>query len=241
MSALSTVNANAIMNQVAVEVGLLPAAAPFGSSEDHFVQMRYLMQTAGQELLLAHPWETVSKTHSFTTDAGGEYALPDDFLYMVNQTGWSSGENRSLQGPATPQEWTYLSNWTAQPIRLIFRFKEGVLEFLGDDTAGETVTFEYISRNWVCDETTSPATYTDEVMAGGDIILFDRTLFSRYLKVKWQDSKGFDSSKAQDDFNQMFGFMTSKDKGAKILNAGSGGSGFRLLNGYNIPDTGMGM
>ena len=240
MSALNTQNATDTLNQVAVEVGLLPVADPMGSTEDHFIQLKYLMNTAGRELLLAHPWEASTRRHSFTTDGGGEYDLPDDYLYMINQTGWDGGNDAPLAGPLSPQEWVYSSNLIAIPLRVMFRIQDGVLTIL-NDTAGAEVSFEYHSRNWVFDGSVAPATYHNEITKGTQVPLFDQTVFSRYLKVKWLDAKGFDSSKAQDDFNQMFDFVASKDKGARILNAGASRGGVRLLNAYNVPDTGIGL
>jgi hypothetical protein len=66
-------------------------------------------------------------------------------------------------------------------------------------------------------------------------------MFSRYLKSKWLDSKGFDSTRASDDFSMLFGSLTGKDKGSKILSAGGGRRGYPYLNSrWNVGDTGYG-
>jgi hypothetical protein len=85
-----------------------------------------------------------------------------------------------------------------------------------------------------------PVTYKKECTTGSDIPLFDKTLITRYTKVKILEAKGFDSTKAQDDFNQTFSFITGLDKGAEILNMGRN-RGFPYLNAWrNLPDTGYG-
>lgn len=226
------------MNRVAAEVGLLPGDAPFNSEKAHFIQMRYLVQTAGEELNLAHPWGAMKRTHSFVTDGSGEYDLPDDYLYMIAQTGWDENSNRPLGGPLTAQEWTFKANYLTSPIRALFRLQDGKMTIL-EDGSGNTISYEYQTRCWVATDTVPPVC-VDAPSAGTDIPMFDRTLFTRYVKMKWQDAKGFDSTKAQDDFNQMFAFLTSKDKSAKPLDAGRGGRGVRLLDGHNLPDTGFG-
>jgi hypothetical protein len=71
-------------------------------------------------------------------------------------------------------------------------------------------------------------------------VLFDKTLVSRYLKAKWLEAAGFDTSKAQADFNQLFGFLTSKDKASPVLDQGGSRGGFRYLDSGNLPDTGYG-
>ena len=76
---------------------------------------------------------------------------------------------------------------------------------------------------------------------GADTPLFDRTLLSRMLKVKFLEAKGLDTAKAQADLNQIFGALTSHDKGAEILRAGRTSRGFPYLDGFNsVPDTGYG-
>jgi hypothetical protein len=84
-------------------------------------------------------------------------------------------------------------------------------------------------------------TYTDEVVLASDIPLFDKTLITRALKVKYLESGGFDTTKAQADYNQIFAFLTGNDKGAPVLNAGRGRGGFPYLSQWNTPDTGYGL
>ena len=102
------------------------------------------------------------------------------------------------------------------------------------------INFEYQSTNWVSDGQPTPA-LSDTVTSGSEVVLFDRTLITRYLKLKWLQAKGFDTSKPQDDFNLVFGSITSKDKGNAILSAGRGSRGHPYLDTYrNTPDTGFG-
>jgi len=245
---LSTQNVNAIMNRVAVEVGLNPTSDPFGSTEEHFVQMRYLLNTAGEELAWLYPWEILKMTHTFVTDgvSDNQYVLPKDYLYMINQTNWTESQNRPMTGPLTPQQWVWTKNYMTGPVNVAFRKEQGLMSVEGAAN-GEEISYEYISRNWCVIAFTPPAgkatgyTTGSEAEQGSNVPLYDRTLFSRYLKVKWLDSKGFDSGKAQDDVNQMFSALTGRDKGAPVLDAGRGSRGIRLLNAYNVPDTGFGM
>lgn len=242
MSKQTLATANSILNRVAAEVGLEPVADPFASTDSAFIQMQHLLNTAGDELAQAYPWELLTKEHGITTVAGdtGDYDLPDDFRYMMNQTGWDRSENVPLAGPLSPQDWQYLKgrDLVSSTIYASFRINEGLFKlFPQPPPAGLEIYFEYVSKNWVIDSSEATPTYIDEVMQGTDTPLYDKTLLSRYLKVKFLDSKGFNSNKAQDDFNQTFSFLTGVDKGAGILTAGGGG-GFPYINMWrNIPDT----
>jgi hypothetical protein len=54
-----------------------------------FKQLRGLLDSAGQELVELYEWVGLRRAWEITTVADqNEYDLPDDFAYMVNQTGW---------------------------------------------------------------------------------------------------------------------------------------------------------
>jgi hypothetical protein len=171
----------------------------------------------------------------------GEYALPSDFNYMINQTGWERNENVPLGGPLSAQEWTYLKgrNLASNTLYASFRIAEGKYHIYPEPPpVGLDINFEYITNLWVADGQTNPS-FKTQVDVGTDRPLFDKTLITRYLKLKWLEASGFDTVKAQADFNQVFSFLTGFDKGAEILNAG-GRRGFPYLSMWNAPDTGYG-
>ena len=235
-----TSTANDILNRVGVEVGLAPVTDPYSSQDPAYIQMRYLLNIAGEELCLSYPWEVLVKSHEIVTVLGdsGDYPLPDDFLYMINQTGWERNENMPLFGPLSAQEWAYLlgRDLVTSTIYASFRIADGLFKIFPQPAQPDLrINFEYINRNWVND--VENMTTADMVTKGTDRPLFDRTLISRYLKVKILEAKGFDTTNAQRDFGQTYGFLTGLDKGASVLTAG-GGSRFPYLNMWgNVPDT----
>ena len=243
MTATLTATANDILNRVAAEVGVEPVADPWGSNEENFTKMRFLINIAGEELAQLYPWEFLVAEEQITTSSAdsGNYPFPTDFLYILNQTGWERAENVPLFGPLSAQDWTYLlgRDLVTSTIYASFRIKDGQFSiFPQPPPDGLDINYEYISRNWVRDTSLAPA---DEIKNGGDTPLYDRTLLSRMLKVKWLEAKGFDSTKAQDDFNQIFQMLTSHDKGADILSAGKNRRYFPYLDGFrNTPDSGFG-
>ena len=245
MTTTSSISAIDILNRVAVEVGLDSVADPYSSSEQHFKQLRFLLQTCGEELALAYPWEFLNEEHQITTLSTdtGNYTLPTDFHYMIPQTGWERANNVPLGGPLNAQDWTYLlgRDLVSQTIYASFRLKDGQFSvFPQPPPNGLDINFEYQRRTWVADGA-APTTHKADVTTGADKPLFDRTLITRMLKMKWLESKGFDTTKAQDDFNQVFGFLTGKDQSGEILNAGLSSSQMPYLDSrYNLPDSGFG-
>jgi len=244
MTTTSAISVTAIMNRVAAEVGLETNPDPLSSNDQHFKQMQFLLQTCGEELCLAYPWEFLNGSHQIITAAidTGEYDLPSDFHYMIPQTGWERASNLPISGPLSPQDWAYMlgRELTNQVVYVSFRLRDGSFNILPQPVpAGLDIHFEYQRKTWVEDMDTGIAVPSDQVLSGSDVVMFDRTLITRMLKLKWLESKGFDTSKSQDDFNQVFGFLTGKDKSAEVLSAG-GKWGSSYLNDSNIPVTGFG-
>ena len=99
---------NEVINRVAVEVGLTPVADAFSVNDPAFRQLTYLLTAAVQDLMMLYPWQILNRTFNHVTgaDEQGEIDLPDDFGYMIDQTGWERSENVPLLGPLSPQTYT---------------------------------------------------------------------------------------------------------------------------------------
>jgi hypothetical protein len=242
MTTTASITANQVLTRVGVEVGLDAVADPFGSPTQHYTQLRYLLQTACEELCLAFPWEFLVSNLEITTVAGqSTYALPDAFQSMIDQTGWDQTNELPIIGPLSAQEWEALiARDFESVVNYGFRIQGGELNIYPAPPVGLTFNFQYQSRNFAESQTETPAEIST-IVSGSDVLLFDRTLITRYLKVMWLEAKGFDTTAAQNTFNQTFNFLIGKDKGGAILNAGRVRGGRRLLDYRNIPDSGYGL
>jgi len=245
MALTRTTTAANVLNRAAVEIGLDPATDPFATDDKSFLQLIALLNTAGEELATAYNWEFLVRSYQITTLSTdtGDYPLPADFLYMLPQTGWELSNQVPIGGPLSAQDWTYLqgANLASTTIYASFRQRQGLFSiFPQPPPDGLDIRFEYQTKNWVLDAD-DPLLEKDEVQKTGDLILFDKVLISRYLKVKFLEAKGLDSSKAQDDFVQMFSALTNLDKGVgAILNAGGARRGYPYLDYRNVPITNFG-
>jgi hypothetical protein len=251
MALNTTIIASQILNRVAAEVGIAPIESPFASQDPFFIQLRYLLNTAGEELMQAYPWELLVREHQIQTAAGdtGDYDMPADFGYILNQTEWDRTNNIAMGGPLSAQEWTYLKgrDLAQNTLYASFRIAQGKFTIFPEPPpapnagyAGLDLNFEYISSSWVWNGAEVNPEYKQAVTEPSDVPLFDKTLITRALKVKYLESGGFDTTKAQADYNQIFAFLTGNDKGAPVLNAGRNGRGYPYISSYNTPDTGYG-
>lgn len=245
MAVTRYITADDIINRAAVECGLGTSNDVFASTDPAFVQLRNLITTCGQELVESYEWEYLRREHSITTDAAddGDYALPSDFGYMIDQTHWDRTNRLPVTGPLSAQQWAYLAgrDLSSSTIYVSFRIMENRFNIFPNDpvTDALNIRFEYISRNWVIPQS-DPDSYEDKVQANGDTILFKPVLMVQYLRYKFLDAKGFDSSSALTAFTASYMKETGRNKGAPILNAGMAATNIPLLNFRNIPYTNFG-
>ena len=82
-----------------------PSAAVASTERETQRLLRYAYRT-GDEILLKKEHPTTIRLGTATLALNTTtYALPPDFLRIVNDTQWDDGMHWTLQGPYTPQEW----------------------------------------------------------------------------------------------------------------------------------------
>lgn len=231
-----------IISDVAVEVGLGAVSDAFASTDANVAQLRSLLKSTGRAMVLRHAWLQQRKEYSFTTSGSGTYSLPADFQRMVDQSGWNRTNRRPLQ-PASPQEWQYLKAALGGTVySVLFRPHDSTLELWPQpDPSGETVAFEYMSRYWVQSSgATSPD--KDAPTANGDTVKLDVQLATRALKLAFLRAKGFDTTAAQQEFEEAFDSVASANAGAApVLSLAGPPLAEKLLDMTNAPATGFGL
>ena len=234
-------NAATIINDTAIEVGLVPVNDPYSTQDEAFVQLRGLLNSAGRELVNMFAWEVLQKKLEITTAPAdtGTYDLPTDFDRMIDQSGWNTSSRLPVYGPLSPQDWAAATSLPIAPVSyIVFKLSQNKLQLFPNTPVPSPMDLSwwYISRNWVVganDETTDRATN------GSDVIVYDPSLVVKFLKVKFLSAKGYDIAVAAREFDMTFMNLTGQDKGAVILRAG-GRNGYPYLGVRNVPWTGYG-
>lgn len=212
-----------IVQQAQSEMGLPRAVTLQTSPQALDVQCMALLNSAGAELVNYYTWEELTKEFIITTVAGqGEYDMPADFKYFNDQTQWDRSNHWPLLGPKTGQEWQWIKGGLiSQGPRLRYRLMGG--KFLlwpipGDPASGTfvpwTLAMEYVSKNWVNADTANPSSM---VTQDADVPIFDEWLLVKFLKLKFWETKGFDTTAYRDDMLNMFFSLTGKNMGAPTL------------------------
>lgn len=245
MARLAT--ATQIVERVAGEVGLyVTDPVLFTSKDPNMQQLFILLRSACAELVELHPWQILKEQHQILTSSAdsGVYELPDDFGYMVDQTGWEYTNRMALGGPLSSQEWAYLAgrDLVSNTIYASFRQVDNKFEIYPQPVPdGLNINFEYISRNYSSTDAARTETF-DDITDGAQFIGFDPILIQKFLKCKFLEAKGFDASSARVEFENMLGSRTGKDTGGAVLNAGGARGRFPYIDPIrNTRDTGYGV
>jgi hypothetical protein len=203
-----------IISEVGVDVGLPLTLDPFQSQDAQYQRMITQLNISGNALLTLYPWSKLTQKGTITT----------------------------APGTVSAQTWEYLVNVPiVGTINVIYREQLGSIGVLPVPTYAYSFTYEYISRGWVTDAANTGA-YRDNVEEASDIVLFDPLLISRYLKMRWLKSTGFDASDATDEFNLLLDNRSSTDTSKPKLSAAGvlAPLGAPLISIANIPQTGYG-
>lgn len=201
-----------------------------------------LLTECGQDLLDKHDWQFFTKTHTITTTPGVlEYDLPADFQNYIDDTGWNNTARIPLLGPMTSQQWRLLQarQLGGTTLRLQYQISQNKVAFYFVPNQPQTMTIEYSGRGWARDA--SDATiYRDKVIRDSDTVMFDRRLIITYLKYRWRQAKGFDSSADEEAYEAALTQAKYNDRPKNTLNISTPGAGYPYLGYISMPDTNYG-
>lgn len=233
------------LTQVAAETGLSlpPSTDPYTSQDQAINLLTALLTSAGRELLGMYEWQRMIVSQQFTVLTGdtGFYDLPADYGRHIDQTDWNPSNRLPLGGPLTQQDYTYLlnTNLASSTIYISFLEQQGQFVVLPQPPpVGQVINYRYISRYWAGDGT-GPL-QKDSPTSVSDVLYFEPILIQKFLRLRWREAKGYDTSSASEQFNNAFMMWTGKDKSAPVLNAARSRS-FPYLDDRNVPETNYGL
>jgi len=228
------------------QMGLpVPTAAYSDGSNTTAQQCIRLLQSRGRRLCKptgTNRWEALRKTWSFTTDpALTTYTLPADWDSFEDLTGWNFTSRLPMLGPATDPQWQCLKarNLGSSTISVIYRTRGGVFEIYNTFSTPQNLVIDYSSRGWVM-TAGSPATYSDAISADDNVLLFDAELLTAGLKLDFLGAKGFDTTVAQADYDELLEQALNADSDAPVLQAALSDTYPLISTQFNAPDTGYG-
>lgn len=233
-----------ICQNVARDIGLVVPSSIIGNDDETAARLLAQCRRELYELRNRYDWTILQVEHTFAlVDGTASYALPSDFDRQINETDWNRTDTWRLIGPTSPQQWQSVkSGAISSAPRFRWRIKRTstTAEFYvdptpGSDEDGETLVYEYISKNAILDNDGS--TLKAEWAEDADTCLLDEQLIE--MGVTWRILKriglayGEERMSYEDSVRKAIG----DDGGRKTLVM----DGERAeLRGIVVPDTGYG-
>jgi hypothetical protein len=224
----------------------VPTAAASAQDDDTAQQMLALLTWSGRRLVKPTStirWTALTKTWTLTTVPGKTlYDLPDDWDSFFDLTAWNTATRLPMIGPASGPAWAQLRARSLGPstISIVYRTRGNQFEIYTSPSVAQTLTVDYTSRTWVQDNVAAPPVWRDKVLLDSDSIVYDNELITAKLKLAWLTAKGFDTTAAQAEYNEIEEQAINADTDAPVLCADDNGWGEPMLSGANVPDTGYG-
>lgn len=228
------------------EIGIGRPAAVIGSTDRTTQRLLTYSNREGRDLMRAVRWTILQRLHTFTTTAStAEYSLPSDFDRIIQSTEWDRAKYEPLIGPLSPQRWQQIksglvgSGVVGRRYRVYRSDSSATRTFRIDPTpttAGDTLAFEYISKNWCASTGGTPAAAW---AADSDYTLLDPDLHTLGVVVRFKRTAGLDFASEADEHANLLAQLTGQDKPAPALSMAPSPY-VRLIGPENLPETNLG-
>lgn len=211
-----------MITQVTRRIGITAPASVSSSSDPQIIQLMGLANEEGQDLSARYPWQALQNESTFSTVAveaqGTIQALAgSDFRYILNDIMWNRSLLRPVFGPLVPQDWQALKARNVTGPYAQFRIRGNSVKFIPIPVAGNTIAFEWISKNWV----TLAATGTSATWAAdADVSLLDEEIMAQGVLWRWKAAKGIEYAEDYNKYERLVADQMGRDGGKSRLNLG---------------------
>ena len=189
-------------------------------------------------------WTFLTREYTFSTVADQEeYAFPDDFQSLLEDTVWDRSSYYIARGPLNPQEWQLAKSGLVDSVTITPRYRirsntgrSGKSLWL-DPVPGsaEELVFEYVSKAWLRD---SNGELHDSIQSDSDEPLFDYDLV--YMDAVWRfkQSRGLPFAGDLGEFEMQRDQRLARDAGPRAVTVARRRRRFRYPN---VPEGGFGI
>ena len=181
-----------ICQDAAKIIGITAPDAVTSSTDTSVIQLEACANQEGRAQVQRYNWEVLIKEGSHTTLAaesqGTMVSIASDFGRFSNNTMWNRTTDRTYYGPLTGSEWQRILAVVGGGITNYFRIRGGLLLMHPTPTAGQSVKFEYLSKNWV-DTSGGSTANADKFTGDSQTTVLEEELVIlgvvwRFLKIK---------------------------------------------------------
>jgi hypothetical protein len=201
-----------LIQGAAVRCGLAQPTAVIGSSDPNVPLLQALAQDVGDELARRHDWQVLKIDYTVPTLAAEtQTALPADYDRMLpNGEMWNRSIALRYDGPTDDFDWGRIKALNAPAATGWWRLIGGALQITPAPTAGQTLAFPYMSKNWIAPAVGSnKAAWTIDT----DTARIPEQLLKLGIIWAWKSGKGFDYAEFLATHERELERYTSRDRG----------------------------
>lgn len=228
-----------IARAVADEVGVDRPSSVIGNPQPHVQKILRAANKVGTQLMKKVAWQVLQTEQTFTSVATELQTsiLPSAFDRMIPETFWNRTDYQLISEAQTPVEWQNLkaTSYAGNPK---YRLRGGNLYILPIMSAGKTLAYEYVSRNW-CQS--SGGTGQTAWAADTDTGVLDEELLTRASILVYLTTEGLPFGTAEASFNEYFATLLANDQpdsgvmvAGDIFGSGRHFAGTPSVSGGNI-------
>ncbi len=189
------------------------------TSQDLKVQLIVAaMQEAGKQTMERHDWQALIVQHTVATIAAEVQtsALPSDYDRLVYGTDiWNRSTNQKYTGPTDPGEWGYFKSAAVTAgVPGWWRIIADKLNIFPAPSAGQTLAFEYVSKNWA---KKADGTDQDKFLLDTDLPRIpERQIILGGVWI-YKYKAGLDYGEDLSTYERSFEARASRDRGAGVV------------------------
>jgi hypothetical protein len=187
-----------------------------GSSDAGVRQMLGLLNNEGRELAPRYEWEGLIQEANFLTvnteDQGALSTIigaANNYRYVLSDTLYNRTTSQPITGPKSSMEWQLMKTFGITGPFTEYRIRGGHLLLLSAPAAGNSVYFEYVTRNWA--STADGVTGKRAVTLDTDILRLDDEIMLKGVEWRWRKAKGFDYTEEFNSYERMVADASARD------------------------------
>lgn len=214
-----------------------------GNADPKVIQMVELINEDGQELAARYNWQALTNESNFTTLATESQGLITtlagaDFNFICNNTLWNRSRQRPLFGPLSSSQWQMVKAQFAQSPWGQYRLRGNAILITPVPTAGDSIYFEWCTKNWCTDST--GVTGRTAMTVDTDVAKLDERLLTLGGIWRWKAAQKLDYEKDEEKYELAVNDAIGRDGSKPTLELGGCGKDFfpgylvRAGN-YNVP------
>lgn len=207
-----------IIQNVCDEVVLPRPSVVAAATDDSTRQLLQLLNRTGQLLARKYRFQAITIEGHFVTVAAESQGLlatvaGADFDRFVNDTFFDRTRKWQIGGPLTSKQYQQRKGTITSSPWSFIRIKGNYLLMTPTPSAGNSIYFEYVSKNW-CQSAASVG--QDEFLADTDTGIVDERLLELGTIWRWRKNKGFAYAEDKDTFEKEAYSLAARD-GAKTI------------------------